>query len=141
MERRHGGAARAHDEAVLKYAAVTEARQSAESLAEVGKLAMKTEERLRLDTAGALSEERQQQPHAEADTRAALAALAAEEGRRWANVARVARLLEEMDRHLPSPSLPAATLSVAAAYPSFFISHTKVFPCFLILRLLGLRKQ
>ena len=47
--------------------------------------------------------------------RAALAALAAEEGRKWAEVA---RLLEEMDRHLPSPP-PAAVLSVAAAHPTF----------------------
>ena len=78
---------------------------------------METEERLRHDTAGALSEELQQHP--EADTRVALAALAAEEGRRWAEVARVARLSEEMDRHLPSPSLPAAALPAAAAHPTF----------------------
>ena len=85
----------------------------------MGKLARETEERLRLDMAGTLSEERQQRPHAEADTRAALAALAAEEGRRWAEVARVARL-SEMDRHLPSPPPPpASALSIAAAHPTF----------------------
>ena len=77
LERRHDGAARARDEAVAKCAAETEARQSAESLAEGRKLSMETEERLRLDTAANLSEERQPPPHAEVDTRAALAALAA----------------------------------------------------------------
>ena len=130
LERRHGGAARALDEAVAKYAAETEARQSAESLAEVGKLAMETEERLRLDTAGTLSEERQQRPHAETDTRAALPALAAEEGRRRAEVTRVARLPEEMDRHVPFPSLPAAALSAAAAHPTFLYPMRRFFLVF-----------
>ena len=54
-------------------------------------MAMETKARLRLkslDTAAKLSEERQQ----------STAALAAEGGRRWAEVARVARLSEEMDR-------------------------------------------
>ena len=88
----------ARDEAVANYAAESEARQSAESLAEERKKAMGTEERLRLDTAETLFTERQQQLHAEAGTRTALAALAAEEGRRWADVARVARLSEELDR-------------------------------------------
>ena len=115
---------------MAEYAAETGARQSAESLAEVGKLAMEAEERLRVDTAGTLSEERQQRPHAEADTRTALAALAAEEGRRWAEVARVARLSEEMDRHLPSPSLPAAALSAAAAHPTFLYPIRRFFLVF-----------
>ena len=90
LERRHDGAARARGEVVAKHAAESEARQSADT------------------------------PHAEADMRAALAALAAEEGRRWAEVARVARLSDEMDRHLPSPPPPppAAALSVAAAHPT-----------------------
>ena len=61
-------------------------------------MSKETEERLRLDTAATLSEERQPRLHAEAETRAALAVLAAEEGRGWTEVARVARLSEEMDR-------------------------------------------
>ena len=58
LERRHDGAASARDEAVDKCAAETEARQSAESLAEERFFFMDTEERLRLDTAAKLSEER-----------------------------------------------------------------------------------
>ena len=88
---------------------------------------METEERLRLGTAAKLSEERQQRPHAEADTRAALAALAVEEGRRWAEVARVARLSEEMDCYFPSPPPPAAALSVAAAHPTFLYPIRRFF--------------
>ncbi|MEP4190686.1 MAG: hypothetical protein ABJN51_06385, partial [Sneathiella sp.] len=56
------------------------------------------EERLRLDTAEKLSTERQQRLYAEAGTRVILTALAAEEGRRRAELAKMARLLEEMDR-------------------------------------------
>ena len=115
---------------MAKYAPQTEARQSAESLAEVGKLAMETEERLRVDTAGTLSEERQERPHAGADMRAALAALAAEEGRRCAEVARVARLSEKMDHHLPSPSLPAAARSAAAAQSTFLYPRRMFFLVF-----------
>ena len=61
---------------------------------------MEIEELLRLDTAARLSEERQQRLHAEAELRAALlkAAVAAKEERRWAEVARVARLSEKMGR-------------------------------------------
>ena len=52
-------------------------------------------------------------------------------------MARVARLSEEMDRHLPSPPPPppTAVLSVATAHPTLFISHTNVSPRFLILGL------
>ena len=77
---------------MAKYAEETKTRQWAESLAEVGKLAMDIEERLRVDTAGTLSEKRPQRPRAEEEACAALcaalAALAAEGGRRGAEVAR-----------------------------------------------------
>ena len=83
---------------------------------------METEERLRRDTAAKLSEERQQPPHAEADTRAVLAALVAEEGRRWAWVARVARL-PEMDHHLPSPRLPLLCCLLLLLILPFYIRY------------------
>ena len=146
LERRHDGAARARDEAVAKCAAKTEARQSAESLAKERKLSMETEERPRLDTAARLSGQRQQPPHAEADTREALAAL---EPRRGGGGQRLRERRGCRRRWIPTFHLlllPLLRSLLLLLILPFYI-HTKVFVCFLILgllkyfRLLSFRKK